>query len=1099
MSYISSVKTSDNSVYNIHDKQVDCYYTATTDSNGRYTVTIPSVTELYDGMTIKVYLKNPRSSYNTLKINNLPTKLLWYKSGQVITSHYDKDSILSLTYMTNASTTAYTIPDSTSDIPQGTQVTDGFRVESAYYATTVSDVASKVDTAKMSNALPRLNTCHLFGYTRDGLIVPLAMKSSSETSYSTAMSQSSIYDSLVGIDTSKPLRVLTSSGLNYNEEGIVQYHIHATVDLRNIDNCVASTSTTESPLGLRPYKPVYIRGLIKDDGLFYPHPLYGQVHDGKSYYRMWTQDILQNDEGSNMKYMYWMIGIPVSNASYSHNLYQIDLCTEQRIYYYDGISIKEYTRDSHIYGAGIDNQTYVEISGSESTITMTKDTTYGTSIYHGTTLIPLTLSLNETYRVTMSNGTQYHLYCHQMPNHSNNSLYEYIGDISILEPSLSNDDVVFGSKPDFVLIYDFVPWTSNNSLLMSTANSNNNLSSDSVEEVQNLSSNRASGLLGGTSGATYHVFSRSSSTISISKIEVVTYPYYKKMNDLIVHGDLNYPIYAKNSTTRGTKYCGISVGVNTLSNIMGTVGVGYNNTLNGQFAMAMGVGNTASTQSIAIGFNTSATGLDSYSDGYMTTATGQVAHAGGYSTLASGTASHSEGYNTKSTATASHAEGYLTEANANMGHSEGEGTISNGRCQHVSGRYNIVDDNPIDTTYGSGARKYIDIIGNGLSATNRSNAYTLDWDGNGWYQGNLTIDGGTLTLGDTQITEATFDNYVEKITQATAGNIAILSNDGGIDDGGVSLSNIQSYKGQVNTFADLPTTGMSKGDTYTILFNEGSDDGSTWMYNDYYKPEAGMLFDSFDEMVDDLRINSTTIKTNFKNFIVSNIASYPYVAVGFDRTNPTESVSGLTTFLIMSKHKFYASDTKVSGNYVGMALPTDDTAFILQRLDDFNYYPPNYFPKNSAGSSFTINGVSYIFWWSVSGNIGMRFANIDNHHCYSNFTMGHVDDNGVVDDETHVTKNWVYSSTPTPQWFRMGPDISKYATTASVTAGLATKVDTSTYATDKAAIEAELASKVGISETYTNTQKDTICNTIGALRESYIHYNSTTGCLEIEV
>ena len=64
----------------------------------------------------------------------------------------------------------------------------------------------------------------------------------------------------------------------------------------------------------------------------------------------------------------------------------------------------------------------------------------------------------------------------------------------------------------------------------------------------------------------------------------------------------------------------------------------------------------------------------------------------------------------------------------NYSHSEGEGTIAKGKAQHTQGKYNIIDEE----------NKYSHIIGNGNSDTERSNAHTVDWDGNAWYAGSVT-------------------------------------------------------------------------------------------------------------------------------------------------------------------------------------------------------------------------------------------------------------------------------------------------------------------------------------------------------------------------
>jgi hypothetical protein len=77
-----------------------------------------------------------------------------------------------------------------------------------------------------------------------------------------------------------------------------------------------------------------------------------------------------------------------------------------------------------------------------------------------------------------------------------------------------------------------------------------------------------------------------------------------------------------------------------------------------------------------------------------------------------------------------------------------------GRACLVSGQYNVLDDNPVDTSHGNGARKYIFIIGNGTADDARSNAITVDWDGNLVASGNVTADNipappssdGTYTL-----------------------------------------------------------------------------------------------------------------------------------------------------------------------------------------------------------------------------------------------------------------------------------------------------------------------------------------------------------------
>ena len=110
-------------------------------------------------------------------------------------------------------------------------------------------------------------------------------------------------------------------------------------------------------------------------------------------------------------------------------------------------------------------------------------------------------------------------------------------------------------------------------------------------------------------------------------------------------------------------------------------------------------------------------------------AKGNGSHVEGKDNLALGNYSHAEGNTTMASGYISHAEGYSTIASGENSHAEGYYTKASGQQQHVQGKYNIVDTS------------YAHIVGNGSSETSRSNAHTLDWDGNAWYKGKLSQDG----------------------------------------------------------------------------------------------------------------------------------------------------------------------------------------------------------------------------------------------------------------------------------------------------------------------------------------------------------------------
>lgn len=139
-------------------------------------------------------------------------------------------------------------------------------------------------------------------------------------------------------------------------------------------------------------------------------------------------------------------------------------------------------------------------------------------------------------------------------------------------------------------------------------------------------------------------------------------------------------------------------------------------------------GYTMGDYSHAEGVFTKASGNYSHAEGHLAEASGLAAHAEG-SSKASGDHSHAEGNATEASSYVSHAEGNGTKASGQNSHAEGVSTIAMYN-QHVQGRYNIVDG----TDYTS---KYAHIVGNGTGVNERSNAHTLDWDGNAWYAGDV--------------------------------------------------------------------------------------------------------------------------------------------------------------------------------------------------------------------------------------------------------------------------------------------------------------------------------------------------------------------------
>ena len=137
----------------------------------------------------------------------------------------------------------------------------------------------------------------------------------------------------------------------------------------------------------------------------------------------------------------------------------------------------------------------------------------------------------------------------------------------------------------------------------------------------------------------------------------------------------------------------------------------------------------------AEGQRTKASGYAAHVEGQGTTASGGYSHAQGRGGIASGYAAHAEGWSTIASKDYSHAEGYDTTASGQSSHAEGAGTIANHVSQHVFGEYNIADSSSAAVTNRG---NYVEIVGNGTDST-RSNARTLDWNGNEVLAGKLTV------------------------------------------------------------------------------------------------------------------------------------------------------------------------------------------------------------------------------------------------------------------------------------------------------------------------------------------------------------------------
>lgn len=235
-----------------------------------------------------------------------------------------------------------------------------------------------------------------------------------------------------------------------------------------------------------------------------------------------------------------------------------------------------------------------------------------------------------------------------------------------------------------------------------------------------------------------------------------------KLPESLIYGE-NYHLV--NELDNGTStYDSISIGVNTLTNKRGTIAIGFANTCEHASAIAIGGLNISSGNiSYAEGFGTTSSAGQSHTEGFVTTASGDQSHAEGQGTTASGDQSHAEGYRTTASGFDAHAEGQQSVASGFFSHAEGLRAEASGFCSHAHGKRVKANSscqtvfgvcNVIDTPDSDGNGTYVEIVGNGTTDNDRSNARTLDWSGNESLAGGITLGMGTadeVTLGAAQL------------------------------------------------------------------------------------------------------------------------------------------------------------------------------------------------------------------------------------------------------------------------------------------------------------------------------------------------------------
>lgn len=277
-------------------------------------------------------------------------------------------------------------------------------------------------------------------------------------------------------------------------------------------------------------------------------------------------------------------------------------------------------------------------------------------------------------------------------------------------------------------------------------------------------------------------------------------------------------------------------------------------------------------------YKTRAIGESSHAEGYMSHASGNYSHSENDNTKANGIGSHAEGYATEANAEYSHAEGHSSKAYGRYSYAGGLATISTGAHSHVRGTRNIADTelqsrylgslkcslNNLKTfplsaneTYNTNdvvlynniywryklgndtttniipgedstvwadisdyRGKYLEIVGNGVDGS-PSNAYTLDWDGNAWFAGDVAVGADSDVLATQNFVNCQISAIPSK--QGTV-NTALVSNDVENNKAAGSYSYANGYNTEVNgnySYAS-GTNNQAVGSCQTVIgaYNE---------------------------------------------------------------------------------------------------------------------------------------------------------------------------------------------------------------------------------------------------------------------------------------
>lgn len=364
------------------------YNTDANDTNGRWNVTIPGITQIYEGLTIRVYLtKSYNSTFNTINVNGLGEKLVYYRKDGILTSHVPQYACITLTYHTGLNnynvSNAYCDPINSANYRGAWAASTAYAVGDSVLQSSKYYICKTAHTSGSSWSTTNWNTATT-PYTS------LAIPTSATKGYTEGWQLQTVYQDGNDTSTIRPYYTHVTAGGN----GIKQYSVFAA-----LPDGTYSSFTTNNGTGTKTYDTTHyfdIRKLFAYNGsgniavgskignntlimcqnLIDGRYTFNGIVNGDTTTLVTEQPVYvifdktaESDGCYKLKSPYWTQTPNDTSAiyvlmGYSTGKYQIDLWVVNPAYTYDGTKLVPFGSGSS--ASSLSNLTDVDVTGAQA-------------------------------------------------------------------------------------------------------------------------------------------------------------------------------------------------------------------------------------------------------------------------------------------------------------------------------------------------------------------------------------------------------------------------------------------------------------------------------------------------------------------------------------------------------------------------------------------------------------------------------------------------------------------------------------------------------------------------------------------------------------